>query len=46
MAEPVSHVNDALSRPEEQWGALGMRILAPSEEMSLNMRLDVIPAIA
>lgn len=46
VAEPVSHVNDTLSRPEAQWNALGMRILAPGEEMSLNMRLDVVPVIA
>jgi aldose 1-epimerase len=42
-AEPVSHANAALNEPEEAWGALGLRILAPGETMSLTMRVDVIP---
>ena len=42
VAEPVTHANAALNAPEEQWSALGMRILEPSEEMSMTMRLDVI----
>jgi aldose 1-epimerase len=43
VAEPVSHANAALNAPEEQWPELGMRVLEPSEEMALDMRLDVIP---
>jgi aldose 1-epimerase len=42
VAEPVSHANAALNAPEEQWPELGMRVLDPGEEMSLDMRLDVI----
>ena len=44
VAEPVTHANAALNAPEEQWPAVGMRVLDPGEEMSLTMRLDVIPA--
>jgi aldose 1-epimerase len=44
VAEPVTHANAALNAPEEQWPGLGMRVLEPGEEMSLSMRLDVIPA--
>ena len=43
VAEPVTHANAALNAPEEQWPELGMRVLEPGEEMSLAMRLDVIP---
>ena len=43
VAEPVSHANAALNAPEEQWAQLGMRVLEPGEEMSLAMRLAVIP---
>ena|SRR5438270_7254880 len=43
VAEPVSHANAALNAPEEQWPELGMRVLDPGEEMSLRMRIDVIP---
>jgi aldose 1-epimerase len=43
VAEPVTHANAALNAPEEQWDALGMRVLEPGEEMSLAMRLDVTP---
>ena len=43
VAEPVTHANAALNAPEEQWPALGMRVLAPGEEMKLVMRIDVIP---
>lgn len=42
VAEPVSHVNNALARPEEQWPELGLRILDPGASMTLAMRLDVI----
>ena len=43
VAEPVSHANAALNAPEEEWAELGMRVLEPDEEMSLDMRLDVRP---
>ena len=43
VAEPVTHANAALNAPEEQWSELGMRVLEPGEEMSLDMRLEVIP---
>ena len=43
VAEPVSHANAALNAPEEEWPALGMRVLEPGEEMSLTMRIDVRP---
>jgi aldose 1-epimerase len=43
VAEPVTHANAALNAPEEQWPELGMRVLEPGEEMSLTMRLDVVP---
>jgi aldose 1-epimerase len=43
VAEPVTHANAALNAPEEQWPQLGMRILGSGDEMSLDMRLDVIP---
>jgi aldose 1-epimerase len=41
VAEPVTHANAALNAPEEQWPALGLRVLEPGEEMGLAMRLDV-----
>ena len=41
VAEPVSHANAALNAPEEEWEELGMRVLSPGNEMSLDMRLDV-----
>jgi aldose 1-epimerase len=43
VAEPVTHANAALNAPEKRWPELGMRVLAPGEAMSLDMRLDVIP---
>ena len=43
VAEPVTHANAALNAPEAEWGELGMRVLEPGEEMSLTMRLDVVP---
>jgi len=43
VAEPVSHANAALNAPEDEWRELGMQVLAPGEEMGLDMRLDVIP---
>ncbi|HWI88042.1 MAG TPA: aldose 1-epimerase [Sphingomicrobium sp.] len=42
VAEPVTHANAALNAPEEQWPELGMRVLEPGEQMSLDMRLEVI----
>jgi aldose 1-epimerase len=42
VAEPVSHANAALNAPEDQWPELGMQVLEAGEEMSLDMRLDVI----
>ena len=44
VAEPVTHANAALNAPEEQWPSLGMRVLDPGEEMSLDARIDVTPA--
>jgi len=41
VAEPVTHANDALGRPEREWEALGIRVLAPGEEMRLDMRLEL-----
>ena len=41
VAEPVTHANAALNAPKEQWPELGLRVLAPDEEMSLTMRLEV-----
>ena len=42
VAEPVTHANAALNAPEIEWPDLGMRVLAPGEEMSLGARLDVV----
>lgn len=44
VIEPVTHANCALNAPEEQWPALGMRVLEPDEELSLVMRIAVRPA--
>jgi aldose 1-epimerase len=43
VAEPVTHANAALNRPEDEWPDLGMRVLNPGEEMTLEMRLDIVP---
>ena len=43
VAEPVTHANAALNEPEERWPELGMRVLEDGEEMSLKMRLAVLP---
>jgi aldose 1-epimerase len=40
-AEPVSHAPAALNRPEQDWPALGLRVLAPGEDMSLTMWIAV-----
>lgn len=44
VAEPVTHANAALNAPEGQWPELGMRVLAPQDSMTLDMRLQVIHA--
>jgi len=41
VAEPVTHANAALNRPDDEWAELGMRVLAPGEEMTLVMRLSL-----
>lgn len=43
VAEPVTHANAALNHPESEWPELGMRVIDPGEEMSLGMRIEVIP---
>jgi aldose 1-epimerase len=43
VAEPVTHANCALNHPESEWPELGMRVLEPGEEMSLDVRIEVIP---
>jgi aldose 1-epimerase len=43
VAEPVTHANAALNAPEADWPALGLRVIAPGEEMALDMRIDVRP---
>ena len=43
VAEPVTHANAALNRPEEEWPSLGMRVLGPGDEMRLDARLDLVP---
>ena len=41
VAEPVTHANAALNHPEAEWRSLGLRVLAPDEEMRLAVRFDV-----
>jgi len=43
VAEPVSHANAALNEPEQGWDDLGLRVLAPGEDMTLEMRIAVRP---
>jgi aldose 1-epimerase len=43
VAEPVTHANAALNAPEEDWPALGMRVLEPGETMELAARIAVEP---
>lgn len=43
VAEPVTHANAALNEPEQQWAALGIRILQPGEEMVLDSRIQAQP---
>jgi len=40
-AEPVSHANAALNAPESEWPSLGLRVLAPGEEMTLTVRFEL-----
>ncbi len=42
VAEPVTHANAALNAPEQEWEALGLRILESGETMEVTMRIDVI----
>lgn len=42
VAEPVTHANAALNEPEELWPSLGLRVLAPGEEMVLNARIYLV----
>lgn len=42
VAEPVTHANAALNEPEELWPSLGLRVLAPGEEMVLNARIALV----
>lgn len=42
VAEPVSHANAALNAPEAEWAALGMKVLEPGEQASLDMRIEVV----
>lgn len=37
-AEPVTHANAALNRPEAEWSGLGLRVLEPGERMALTVR--------
>ena len=41
-AEPVTHANAALNAPEGEWPGLGLRVLAPGEAMTLEMRLRIL----
>ena len=43
VAEPVTHANAALNAPESEWPELGMRVLQPGKEMSLDMQIEVVP---
>jgi len=43
VAEPITHANAALNKPEERWAELGLRVLDPGEAMQLDMRIDVRP---
>jgi len=44
VAEPVTHANAALNEPEELWPSLGLRVLAPGEEMALHARIALVGA--
>lgn len=38
VAEPVQHANAALNRPQAEWDAAGLRMLAPDATRSLHVR--------
>jgi aldose 1-epimerase len=42
VAEPVTHANAALNAPEEEWAQLGLEVLEAGQEMTLDMRIEVI----
>lgn len=42
VAEPVTHANAALNHPEKDWPGLGMRVLAPGEDMTLRARIALV----
>lgn len=44
VAEPVTHANAALNRPESQWAAAGLRILDPGGLFAMTARLAVSQA--
>ena len=41
VAEPVQHENAALNRPQAEWSAAGLRLLAPGESRTLAVRFAV-----
>lgn len=41
VAEPVTHVNAALNAAEAEWERLGLRVLAPGEEMELRTTISL-----
>jgi len=43
-AEPVGHRTAALNEPEEEWEALGMKVLEPGESTELKMRIKLVAA--
>jgi aldose 1-epimerase len=44
-AEPVENANDALSRPEADWPALGITVLEPGETATLVARFDPVGGV-
>lgn len=40
-AEPVTHANGALNRPEADWAAHGLKVLEPGERLTLSVRFAV-----
>jgi aldose 1-epimerase len=40
--EPATHADAALSEAEEGWSSLGIKVLEPGEEMSLNVSIEVV----
>jgi aldose 1-epimerase len=45
-AEPVTHANAALNEPEEEWPMVGLKILEPGEEMSLDLRIELVEKLS